>query len=198
MAITDRARDTWDRISPRERRLVVIGGIALPLVLAIWLGLAIRDGLIAIETKNAKTRKALIVLADLKARGTASASSAAAIQFPKEALSLPTYLSEAATTAGFKLKGTTPRNPVNRDGFVTESVAINVDDLDLEQLKTFLEAVETKDTVAITHLSITRDRSDKSKVDAKLEVSTYAHPDEAAGSGSGSGGTSSGSSGTGR
>ena len=44
-AITDKARDFWDRISPRERRLVVIAAIAAPLTLAIWLGLAIHDGL---------------------------------------------------------------------------------------------------------------------------------------------------------
>jgi hypothetical protein len=133
------------------------------------------------------------VLADLKARGAAAADATPSLVFPKEPISLPTYLADAATTAGFTLKGSTPRNPVTRDGFITSSVAINVDDLGLEQLKKFLEAVEEKDTVAITHLTIARDRSDKAKVDAKLEVSTYAKPDvtESAGSGSASGSGSS-------
>ena len=39
MAVADRARDFWDRISPRERKLVVLLAVALPIVLAIWLGL---------------------------------------------------------------------------------------------------------------------------------------------------------------
>ena len=36
--VSDKARDFWDRISPRERRLVLIAGIALPIIIAIWLG----------------------------------------------------------------------------------------------------------------------------------------------------------------
>lgn len=194
-ALTDRARDYWDRITPRERRMVVIGAIALPIVLALWLGFEIRDGLANIEAKNARTRKALIVLADLKARGESGGSLTPQIVFPTSPISLPTYLADAATTANFTLKGAQPRNKIVRDGYITEGVAINVDNLDLEQLKKFLEAVEEKDTVAITRLTISRDRSDKTKVDAKLEVSTYAKPDDS-GSGSGSG-SGAGSSGTG-
>ena len=188
MAISDRARDFWDRISPRERRLVVLGGIALPIVLALWLGLEIRDGLHSIDAKNEKTREALIVLANMKARGPAKAADDTLAQIPKEPLSLDTYLSNAADAAGFTLKGSQPRNPVTRDGFVTESALIKVDDLTIETLKKFLEEVEKSKVVSITHLTIDRDRSDKSKLDATLEVSTYARaPEASAGSGSGSG-----------
>ena len=67
--VSDKARDFWDRISPRERRLVLIAGIALPIIIAIWLGLSIRDGLVDMEHRNEKTRKALNVLMDLRARG---------------------------------------------------------------------------------------------------------------------------------
>ena len=49
MTINERVRDFWDRISPRERRLVVIAGIAAPLTIALWLGLSIHDGLTSIE-----------------------------------------------------------------------------------------------------------------------------------------------------
>ncbi len=41
MAITDKARDFWERISPRERRLVLLAAVAVPLTIAVWLGLAI-------------------------------------------------------------------------------------------------------------------------------------------------------------
>lgn len=188
MAISERARDFWDRISPRERRLVTIGAIALPVVLALWLGLEIRDGLTNIEAKNDKMRRALVVLADLKARGGADTNvDPVMAAIPKEPLSLDTYLSNAAEKAGFTLKGTTPRNPVTRDGFVTSSVQINVDDLDIEKLKTFLAEVEKEKVVVITHLTINRDRNDKSKLDARLEVSTYAHAPEKTDAGSGSG-----------
>jgi hypothetical protein len=194
-AISERARDFWDRISPRERGLVVIAAIAAPLTIVIWLGLAIGDGLASMEARNEKTRKALGVVADLKARGPRQPADDLVAGMPVEPLALETYLTNAATTAGFQLKGTTPRNPITRNGFVTNSVTLNVTDLTLDQLKRFLQEIETKSRyVAVTHLDITRrEYKGKDKLDASLEVSTYAResqkkPDGGEGSGEKRGG----------
>jgi len=175
-AISERARDFWDRISPRERGLVVIAAVAVPLTIVIWLGLAIGDGLSNMEARNERTRKALTVLADLKARGPRQPADDLVAGMPVEPLALETYLTNAATSAGFTLKGTTPRNPVTRNGFVTNSVTLNINDLTLDQLKRFLQEIETKSKyVAVTHLDITRrEYKGKDKLDASLEVSTYA------------------------
>lgn len=174
-AISDRARDFWDRISPRERRLVLIAAIAVPITLAIWLGLAIRDGLVDMEKRNAQSRKALSVLADLRARGeTRQKVDDAVALMGTEPLSLPTYLDNAAKKASFTLKSTTPHPSVTRNGFVTNSVSIALDDLTIEQLKTFLMEVEMGSrVVAITHIDLRRDFRDKAKLDVNLEVSTY-------------------------
>lgn len=174
-AFSERARDFWDRISPRERGLVVVAAIAVPVTLVIWLGLAISDGLSNMETRNAKMRKALAMLADIKARGPRQPQDDVLAGMPVEPLSLETYLTNAATTAGFQLKGTTPRNPVTRNGFVTNSVTLNVSDLTLDQFKRFLQEIETKSRyVAVTHLDITRrEYKGKDKLEASLEVSTY-------------------------
>ena len=192
-AVSERARDFWDRISPRERGLVMLGAVAAPLVLVIWLGMAIGDGLSGMEARNDRMRKALAVIADLKARGPRQPVDDVVSGMPVEPLGLETYLSNAATTAGFVLKGTTPRTPVTRNGFTTASVSLSVSDLTIEQLKKFLQEVETKSKyVAITRMEITkRDYKGKDKLDASLEVSTYAR--EAAkkpegGSGNGSSG----------
>ena len=176
-AVSERARDFWDRISPRERGLVVLAAVAAPLTIAIWLGMSIGDGLASMEARNAKIRKALVVIADLKARGPQQPVDDVLAGMPVEPLSLETYLTNAATTAGFVLKGTTPRNPLTRNGFVTASVTLNVSDLTLDQLKKFLQEIESKSKyVAITHLDITRrEYKTKDKLDASLEVSTYAH-----------------------
>lgn len=191
MSVSEHARDFWDRISPRERGLVVIAAIAAPLTLAIWLGMAIGDGLSNMEARNDKMRKALDVIAELKARGPQQPVDDVLNGMPVEPLSLETYLTNAAQTAGFVLKGTTPRNPATRNGFVTNSVTLNVADLTLDQLEKFLQAVETKSKyVAITHLDIThRDYKSKDKLDASLEVSTYAKepPKKPEGSGSDAG-----------
>jgi hypothetical protein len=173
--ISDTARDFWDRISPRERRLVLIAGIAAPIIIAIWLGLSIRDGLVDMEHRNDRTRKALNVLMDLRARGeTAQKSDDVVSMMGTEPLSLPTYLDNAAKKANFTLKSTSPHPPTTRNGFVTNSVTCSLDDLTIDQLKTFLSEVEQNSkVVAVTHIDLRRDFRDKTKLDVQLEVSTY-------------------------
>lgn len=190
-AVSERARDFWDRISPRERALVMLAAVAAPVTIAIWLGLAIGDGLSNMEARNDKTRKALSVLADLKARGPVQPTDDAVANMPAEALGLETYLTNAAQTAGFSLKGTTPRTPVPRNGFTTSSVSLSVSDLTIDQLQKFLGAIESKSKyVAVTRLEIARkDYKGKDKLDATLEVSTYSKdaPKKSEGSGSDTG-----------
>jgi hypothetical protein len=175
MAFADRARDFWDRISPRERKLVLLLAIAAPITLAIWLGFSIKDGLVEREARIDKMRRAIAVVADLKARGPATAPADDPLKdIGPEPLSLDTYLDNAAKKAGFPLKGTTPHTPITRNGFVTTSVSINIDDLEIDKLKTFLQEVESASkAVAITSLETQRDRRDRTKMDAKLIVSTY-------------------------
>ena len=176
-AISDKARDFWDGISPRERRLVILAAIAVPITLAIWLGLSIRDGLVDMEKRNDTTRKALNVLADLRARGETRAKVDDAVaMMGTEPLSLPTYLDNAAKKANFTLKSTTPHPAKIQNGFVTNSVSCSLDDLTIEQLKTFLMEVEMgSKVVAVTKIDMRRDFRDKAKLDISLEVSTYSN-----------------------
>jgi type II secretory pathway component PulM len=185
MAVADRARDFWDRISPRERKLVVLLAVAAPITVAIWLGLEIQEGLEAREDHNAEMRRALTVLAELKRRGPAQAMKDDPTRdIGPEALSLDTYLDNAARKAGFTLKGTSPHTPVSRNGFTTTSVSLNVDDLEIEKLKAFLQEIETASkVVVITTLETTRDRRDRTKIDAKLVVSTYSRDKTESGDG---------------
>lgn len=190
--VSDRARDFWDRISPRERRLVVIAAIAVPITIIVWLGLAIHDGLGNMEARNEKARKALLVIQDLKARGPAQPTDDVVATMGVEPLSLDTYLSNAAQKAGFTLKGTTPRNAVTRNGFVTNSVSCQVSDLSIDQFRKFLQEVEASKVVVVTRLDVRRDFKTKEKLDATLEVSTYSKepPPKGEGAGSGSAGSS--------
>ena len=193
--ISDKARDFWDRISPRERRLVVIAAIAAPLTIALWLGLAIHDGLDAMEMRNDRTRKALEVVEDLRARGGAhQANDDVVATMGTDPLSLDTYLTNAAKKAHFELKGSiSPRQPVTRNGFVTNTSTLSLDRISIEELKDFLQAVETDSkVVAITHLDMRRDFRDKDKLDVNLEVSTYSKEPASKGDGTGSGSAGSG------
>lgn len=188
-ALTDKAADFWARISPRERRLVVIALVAVPLTIAIWLGLAIRDGLDNMATRTNKTRKALAALADMRARGqTHEQVDDVVATMGTEPLSLDTYLSNAAKKAKFELKSTiTPRQPVSRNGFVTNTSTLSIENLTIDQLRDFLQDIESgSKVVAVTHLDMRRDFRDKDKIDVNLEVSTYSKERPAAAQGSGS------------
>ncbi|MBS1118810.1 MAG: hypothetical protein H6Q90_1038 [Deltaproteobacteria bacterium] len=187
MSVSDRARDFWDRISPRERLLVAVGAFALPLTIALWLGLSIRDGLIAMEDRNDKTRRALVIVEDLKARGPAQVVDDAVAAIPPDPIGLETYVSNAAKKGSLTFKGPIDRRPsVTRNGFMTTSVSCSLDDVTTEQLKGFLQEVETSKVVAVTHIDLRRDFRDKKKLDVTFEVTTYSRPAQPSGEGSGS------------
>src|SRR3569833_896388 len=158
--IRDRARDFWDRISPRERRLVVIGAIVAPITLALWLGFAIHNSLDAMEQRNDKTRKTHNKHTDKQTRGqTHAAADDITATMGVEPLSLDTYLNNAAKTAKFDLKETlSPHQPVTKNGFVTNSSSVTIDKKTLNEIKDFLGAIETATrAVAITRLELRRD-----------------------------------------
>ncbi len=191
MAISDSARNFWDRISPRERMLVVIAAIAVPVTLALWLAFAISDGLDAREAHNDDIRAALKIVDDLHARG-AVPPPIDDVVLPADPLPLESYLDKAATKAGFQLKGTTPRPDQPRGDTVTTSVSLALDRITLPQLKDFLQEVEAQKIVAVTRLEIHKDYNDD-KLGASLEVSTYSKPLVKKADGSGSGGSATGS-----
>jgi len=189
MAIRERARDFWDRISPRERMLVILGGVAAPIIVALWLGSSIGDGLSKIEAKNEKMRKALKIVADLKSRGPVQAGDDTLDKMGTELLPLESYVQDAAAKTKIVIKSIQSPPEVTKNKFVTKSVKFKVEDLELDQLKGFLQDLETTSKVVfVTDLDIARDFKDPKKVDADLEVTTYAKAKaSAAGEGSASG-----------
>ena len=198
--LSDKTRDFWDRISPRERRLVVIGAIALPITLALWLGFAIHDGLDSMEQRNNDTRKALAIIGDMRARGqTHTAGDDVVATMSTEPLSLDTYLTNAAKKAKFDLKSTiTPHIGQTKNGFTTTSSSLTLERVSIQELKDFLAAIETDSkVVAVTKLEMHRDFRDKDKISATIEVSNYtkeaASKDAGSGAGSGSGSAKKGS-----
>ena len=188
MAAVDSLRAKWESITPRERRMVVLLGVSAVVVAVLYVALDIRDGMVALEKKNAKSRQALASLTTLKARPIAANADAPAI--PTEAVRLESYLYTAATKAGVTLGGVTPRGNSTRGSYTVHGAAVELRDLTLQQATDFLEAIENDSrVVVVTGLQVRRNFRDKAKVELSVDVSTYskAAEDEAAGSGSGSG-----------
>lgn len=185
--INNKARDFWDRISPRERNLVMLAAAVTPLVIAFWLGSSIHDGLGAMEHHNERTRSALLAVEEMRAKGqTKPAVDDSLAAMTTDQLSLPTYIANAAKQANFELKSTiSPRTGTPKGGFITSSASLRVEKLDLEQTKNFLHALETgSKVVAVTKLDLERDFRDKDKLTVDLEVSAYSREATDAGSGS--------------
>jgi hypothetical protein len=110
---------------------------------------------------------------------------------------LETYLGKAADAVKITVPQYTPRTPVQKNGFMAYSVQIELRDLTIQQVKDFLEAIETGNRlVVVTSLTLNRNFRDKEKLDMKLEISTYAKMADASSAGSGSGSSSGSGSGT--
>jgi hypothetical protein len=193
---TDKLRDKWESITPRERRLVVVLGIAIPTVLIIFLGTKISGGLDDREHRIRRERKALEVLSDLRVRGGDSKQvDEALIELKKGQPIVPeTYVGKAFDKIQIARPTVTPGNNVTKDGIVTKTVRFEVHDLTVTQAKDLLEALETgSKVVVVSALTINRKfrDEDKDKLDLKLEVTTYAYENQP-GAGSGSAGSGSG------
>ena len=187
MSIIETFQTWWERISPREKRIVVIAGIAMPLTLLLWGGLKIHDGLAAREVRNDKMRKALSVLASLRSRGPSAPTDTTLADMPTEPAKRESYLEAAAKKVNVVIPRYSPGAVVTKNGFLTHSMRIELNDLTIDQSKSFMEEVEKGSRyVAVTQLAVTRDYKDKDKLDLRLEISAYAKepPPTAAGSGS--------------
>lgn len=183
----DNARDWWERKNPRERVLVMSLAVVAPITIAVYLGSYISDGLAKIEKSNAEARRALVVLADLRARGPVQPVDDVLAGMPTEPTPLESYLSRAAEKVKLKIQRFNPRNPITRNGFITSAMQIDLNDITLDQARAFLEAVEESKYVAVTSLNASRKFGVKEKLNLKLEITAYAKEPPPAPKGEGAG-----------
>lgn len=189
MAAIDTLRDKWDGITPRERMLVVLLGISALVTLVLVVGFSISDRLDSMESENAKRRRALAVLADYRVRGRVTAAPGPVANIGVDPVKLESYLDKAAEKVGIKVPTYKPRTPQDKqNGFRTHTVSLDVAGLTIDQVKDFLEAIENDNKlVVVSQLTIKRSFSDRTKLDVKMDVSTYSKPAAAAGTGAGTG-----------
>lgn len=197
MAAVDRLRDKWESITPRERRMVVLLGVSAVVVLVLYVALGIRDGMVALEKKNARSRLALHNLTTLKSRPVVNATGDEAV-IPNEAVKLESYLYTAAGKAGLTLNGVNTRGTSTRGSYTVHGATVELRELTIHQATDFLEAIENESkVVVVTGLQVRRNFRDKEKLELSVEVSTYsksgAADDPGPGSGSGSAKTGGGS-----
>jgi type II secretory pathway component PulM len=189
MAAFDNLRDKWEAISPRERRMVLLLGISFLLVMIIYVSLEIRDGLATLEAKNHKARRALQMLTSYKAQARAVTGDDPAKLIGPEAVKLESYIYKAGEKANVTVPGVNTRSPSPKGMFTAHAATVEIRELNITQIKDFLEAIETENkTVLVSSIQIRRNFRDKEKLDLNLEVVTWSRVAAAeGGDGKGSG-----------
>jgi type II secretory pathway component PulM len=182
----------WERLGPRERRmLVALLGVATALA-GFLVAFVIYDGLASLEERNDQARQALVTLGEqrdafLSARRRAAQQE---VRIPKQPLALASLLEAAATEAGIQIPDQAERPPTPRGKkYVEKGVTIKLRKVDLAQLSKFMQKIETgPNLVVVNKLRISTRFNQHDELDVEMNVSGYEHAAPVAPKGKGAAG----------
>jgi general secretion pathway protein M len=176
-AVTDRLRERWERITPRERRLVTLLGVTAVVLVLFWVWMTIAGGLDDIEARNDKKREALKSLARFRADKAAGAGETAApkVDIPDAPIDLESYLERIGKEVGVEIPGYNGLPEAPKGDYQQVSTKIDVRGVDIVQLKDLLYKIESGGggAVVVDELRIKREFREEGKLEATIVVSTY-------------------------
>lgn len=180
----DSLRERWERITPREQKLVILLGLTAVGIALALVGFAISDGLSAREAKNKRTRHALSLLREVRAAGADRSVDTPQVKIPDQPTELESYLEEIGKEVGVPIPGYSPRPKATKGKFTEVSTRIEVRGITILELKDLLEQIETKSkVVVVTNLHVKRHFRDMDKLDVDMVVSTFYRDNKSEGSG---------------
>lgn len=167
----------WNRMAPRERRLVMALGTAVCAFAMIVGGFLLVDSLQAIDESNDDAREALAAIAKHRDEYLEAKSRMVAqeVRIGNEPPQLAADLEAAAREAGLQIAETTPR-PVQPAGkrYVEHQTDVTLRQVGLKELATFLSRAETgRRLIMITRLHVKRRFSEGEKMDAQLSAIAF-------------------------
>lgn len=167
----------WNRMAPRERRLVSILAGAVLAVLVAVVALLTAQTLAEIKETNEASREALAAIAKHRdefqeAKGRMLAQE---VRIGTEPPQLAADLETAASEAGFQIPQSEPRPPVPvGKRFLEHSVDVTLRQVDLLSLSKFLSKLETgRRLIVVTRMSIKRSFAEGDKLNVSLTATTY-------------------------
>lgn len=168
----------WNRMSPRERRLISILGGSFATLAVLLVAYLMFDSLQSMAQANQDMRDALDAIAkhsDEYREGKATAA-AQALRIGSEPPQLAADLEAAAKEAGIQIPETAdrPDAPAGKR-YIEHSLDLKLRKVGLMSLATFLSKVETGRTlILITRLEVRRSfGGDGSDLDVDLTATTY-------------------------
>ncbi len=175
-----RLGDALERMSPRERNLLVALGVAAVAFVLLIGGYIIYSRLDDLEERNSAMRQALRDIERKRGPYLQARAKIAALEsrIGSTPLSLNGFLDQAAKESGVEIRETNPRPPEKLGKkYLQQSVDIRLSKVQLEPLVKFMRKLETSpnNLVMVTQLSV-RARDDKHvDFDVDMTVSTYEH-----------------------
>jgi type II secretory pathway component PulM len=173
-ASIDGLRERWERMNPREQRLLALLGAALIIGIIGTLVGSLQSGMADIEKKNAESRKALRSLAVHRNAKALSDDTGPKVEIPDKAVALDSYLEGIISELGL----TSPTYPALKENkvgqFIELSFEVKVKALDLASLSELLQRIETgSKLVVIKELNIDPVFKSQEKLDLTMTVATY-------------------------
>ena len=168
----------WNRMSPRERRLISILGSAFVGCAVLLVGYLVFDSMQTMSQDNQDMRDALDAIArhSEEFREAKARAKAQELRIGTEPPQLAADLEAAAKEAGIQIPETADRpDAAAGKRYVEHSLDVKLRKVDLKSLATFLSKVETgRSLVLITRLQIRRSfGGDGTSVDVDLTATTY-------------------------
>jgi hypothetical protein len=183
MTLTDKTaqiRAQWDRLSPRERRMLsTLLAVGAGLVVLLF-GYFVWSGLSDIEDHNAAARQALKDIEQhrdefIEARRRMTSQE---VRVSRTPMQLSSLLESAATDAGFKIDEiSNERTPVPRGKkFIEKGIDVKIRRVDLLGLTKFLRKLETGPNLVIVDRLVVRTRyNEHDQLDVEVGVMTFEH-----------------------
>lgn len=169
-------RDRWERMAPRERKLVGLLGVTFVVCIVGWIGFTVSDGLGAIEKRNRQARSALSAIETHRASGGGKGA-AEVVAIPPDPVDLSTYVEGIVREIGAASPAYPAAKQLEKGKYTESSMRIALKDLGVVQLKDLLEKLESKSKVVVVReLKIKRSFRDKEKLDVDLSISTFHEP----------------------
>jgi len=163
-------------MTPRERSLMSVLGVAAVVAVFAFVGMTIGSGLDGIADRNERRRDALQALEVYRAQKAQGQDDKPQVKIPAEPVDLPAYLEDIAKDVGVEIPSYQPQPQVQRGAY--DEIAVNIDlrEITVYELAAFLERVETTNrAVVVTQLHLERSFRDEDRLrKASMTVATFA------------------------
>lgn len=173
----------WNRMAPRERRLVSILGGAVFGVLVLVVVILTMQSLAEIAESNDAAREALAAISKhrdefLEAKSRMLAQE---VRIGNEPPQLAADLEAAAQEVGIQIPETRPLPPVPAGKrYMEHTVEVTLRQVDLQSLSRLLSKIETgRRVIVVTKMNVKRSFGDGEKLNVILTATTYERVKEA-------------------